>query len=250
MHGTITSRQHRIVGIFKSAARLEGEFALLDGWHLLREAVASNLDLSTIAVSAAPPTELDRTLLQLLSARCDVVTVTPSVMNALSPTRTPAGDLVTPSPALLLVAVDVQDPGNAGAIVRSAEAGGATGVLFTDSSADPWGWKALRAAMGSTFRVPVLREPDTNALLETLRHAAVRRIAAMPRSATPIHDADLRSPLAFIVGGEGGGLNQQVLEHCDERVSIPMSGRVESLNVAVASALLVYEARRQRQVNR
>jgi TrmH family RNA methyltransferase len=261
MHRTITSRQHRIVAMFKSAARRDGELALLDGWHLLREAAAAHLDITTVAVSIPPPTALDQTLLQQLSRGCEVVTVTPSVMKALSPARTPAGvvalarprqaaigDLLTPSPALLLVAVEVQDPGNAGAIVRSAEAGGATGALFTGSSADPWGWKALRAAMGSTFRVPVLRQADTIAMLDTLQQAAAKRIAAIPRGTISMHEADLRAPLAFIVGGEGGGLDQEVLDHCDERVSIPMSGRVESLNVAVAAALLVYEARRQRHI--
>jgi TrmH family RNA methyltransferase len=142
--------------------------------------------------------------------------------------------------------MDSQDPGNVGAIVRSAEAGGASGVQFTGSSADPWGWKALRAAMGSTFRVPVLRQPDSAVALAHLRDAGLALLATVPRDGTPMLDVDMRGPLTLILGGEGRGLDQTTMDAADQRVSIPMSGEVESLNVAVAAGLLVYEARRQR----
>jgi TrmH family RNA methyltransferase len=255
----ITSRQHRIVSAFKSAARREGELALLDGWHLLHEAFSSQLEITTVAVSDSTPTDRDRTLLTRLSHTCDVVTVTAAVMQALSPARTPSGvvalarprlakmrDVLSPTPSLTLVAVDVQDPGNAGAIVRSAEAGGATGVVFTGATADPWGWKALRSAMGSTFRVPLLRDPDPIVVLEGLRKAGLSLVAAAPHAVTSMHDDDFRHALAFVLGGEGRGLDRSILDRTDRQVAIPMSGGVESLNVAVAAALLVYEARRQR----
>ena len=180
-------------------------------------------------------------------------------MAALSPARTPAGvvslarprassvnDLLTPSPALVVVAVDVQDPGNVGAIVRSAEAGGATGVLFTGASADPWGWKALRAAMGSTFRMPVRREPDTRVALDRLREAGLCAIAAVPRGAEPMHRVDLRRAVALVFGGRAAGSNRRSSMPLTERISIPMSMAVDSLNVAVAAAVLIYEVRRQR----
>jgi RNA methyltransferase, TrmH family len=257
----ITSRQHRVVRDFKAAAQRETEDALLDGWHLLHDAFASGLEITVVAVSAQPGAERDRTLLAHLGRSSEVVTVTASVMNALSPTRTPSGivalarpprihvqDLLIPAPPLVLVAVDVQDPGNAGAIVRSAEAGGATGVLLVGASADPWGWKALRASMGSTFRLPVVRAADGMSALRTLQQAGLTRIAAVPRGATPMPAANLRRPIALVLGGEGAGLDESILAHCDERVSIPMSGKAESLNVAVAAALLVYESRRQRLV--
>jgi TrmH family RNA methyltransferase len=254
----ITSRQHPIVRAFKAAARGDAE-VLIDGWHLLHEATDAGLTISTIALLGAPQDPEDRHLLERLSRTGTVVTVSPAVMNAMSPVRTPSGvvalgaarraaliDVLTPPPALVVVAIDVQDPGNAGAIVRSAEAGGASGVLFTGGSADPWGWKALRAAMGSTFRLPVVREPDVRQACAELQRAGLRLRAAVAHGGVPLERVDLRPATALLLGGEGGGLTQELLLLADEHVMIPMAAPVESLNVAVAAALLVYEARRQR----
>lgn len=156
---------------------------------------------------------------------------------------------MTPEPALLVLAVDMQDPGNVGAIVRSAEAGGATGVALAGSTADPWGWKALRAAMGSTFRIPIVSTRDAQALCEELRSAGVAVLATVPRGGVAMASVDFRAPTALVIGGEGAGLPPELIECADARVSIPMKPPVESLNAAVAAALLVFEARRQREVS-
>lgn len=256
----VTSRQHRSVHAFKLAARREGDLALLDGWHLLHEAAAADIEIAAVAVSQEPPDARDAALLRRLARESEVVTVTMAVMNAISPARTPTGiaalarprtrtmrETLSPSPALVIVAVDVQDPGNAGAIVRSAEAGGATGVILAGASADPWGWKALRAGMGSTFRLPVVRETDVDAVLAALREAQVALLASVPRDAASMHEVDLRGSVALLLGSEGAGLAPAIVERADQRVAIPMDGAVDSLNVAVAAALLVYEARRQRR---
>lgn len=255
----ITSRQHSIVQAFKSAARGESDAALLDGWHLLHDAAAADLAIRTIALTGTPPTSREARLIDQLARRCDVFTVTSAVMDAISPVRSPAGvvalaarrthvlrDLVQPEPALLIVASDVQDPGNVGAIVRSAEAGGATGALFAGTSADPWGWKPLRAAMGSMFRLPVMRMSETLPLAE-LRGLGLKLVATVPRGGTTLQHVDLRPPTAVILGAEGSGLDPQLLSVADEQLSIPMRSPVESLNVAVAAGLLIYEARRQRE---
>ena len=254
----ITSRQHPIVRAFKTAARGDAD-VLIDGWHLLHDASEAGLEIFTIAIIDAPQEAANLSLLQQLSRRGNVVTVSRAVMDALSPVRTPSGvvalatarrstltQVLTPSPALVVVAVDVQDPGNAGAIIRSAEAGGATGVVFTGASADPWGWKALRAAMGSTFRLPVAREPDVSHACGELQRAELRLRAAVNQGGIPLERVDLTDATALLLGGEGGGLTNDVLLLADEHVTIPMAPPVESLNVAVAAALLVYEARRQR----
>ena len=180
-------------------------------------------------------------------------------MNAISPVRTPAGvvalatrreypleRLLQPAPALVVLAADIQDPGNVGAIVRSAEAGGATGVLLTGASSDPWGWKALRAAMGSTFRLPIFRSRGDTPLAD-LRSRGLTIIATVPRGGTEMHRVDLRTPTVIVIGSEGAGLDERLVRAADVELSIPMHGPVESLNVAVAAALLVYEARRQRE---
>jgi TrmH family RNA methyltransferase len=113
------------------------------------------------------------------------------------------------------------------------------------ASADPFGWKALRGAMGSTFRIPVARQPIEDAL-RAARGAGVRVFATIARGGTPLPQCDLTGPAAILLGGEGGGLPASWLDAADERLTIPMRGQVESLNVAIAAALILYEASRQR----
>jgi TrmH family RNA methyltransferase len=124
-----------------------------------------------------------------------------------------------------------------------------TGVIFCGASVDPWGWKPLRAAMGSTFRLPVAREAAATNVVTALKQAGLRVAATIPRGGVPMHDATLDDGLAILVGGEGEGLPASLVGSADMTLSIPMSGAVESLNVAVAAAVLVYEARRQRGVD-
>ena len=154
--------------------------------------------------------------------------------------------MLQPAPALVLAATGLQDPGNAGAIIRSAAAAGATGVVLDESSADPWGWKALRASMGSAFHVPVLRSRGIGSLIKEWRTAGLRIAATVPRGGTPMHNVDFTPPMALLLGGEGAGLPDATVESADVRVTIPMRGGIESLNAAVAAAVLLYEAQRQR----
>ena len=141
--------------------------------------------------------------------------------------------------------MDVQDPGNMGAVVRAAEAAGATGVIASGASADPFGWKALRGAMGSTFRLPVLRVPDVEEVLRACRGHGLRIIATALRG-TPVTEVALDGACAVLLGAEGTGLPHALVDAADTRLTIPMQAPVESLNVAVAAGIILYEARRQR----
>ena len=170
-------------------------------------------------------------LLKVASARI------PSVSSA---------SVLRPAPALVLAATGLQDPGNAGAIIRSAAAAGATGVVLDELSADPWGWKALRASMGSAFHLPVVRSRALEQLIASWRDAGIRIIATVPRGGMSMYDVDFTQPAAVLMGGEGSGLPEGLLTAADIRVSIPMKGAIESLNAAVAAAVLLYEAQRQR----
>jgi TrmH family RNA methyltransferase len=257
----ITSRQHPLVHAFKDAARGDDTMrALLDGWHLVHDAVDAGITLTAVAITGTPSSPRDTALVDRLARQTDVFAVTPSVMDAMSPVRTPSGivalairhpsplpRLFEPRPALIVLADDIQDPGNVGAIVRSVEAGGGTGVLFTGASADPWGWKALRASMGSTFRLPVASVRDATAAIDAVRRAGLAVIATVPRAGVSPHEVDLRRSCALLVGAEGAGLGDELVRQADEALTIPMRAPVESLNVAVAAALLIYEARRQRE---
>lgn len=255
----ITSRQHPIVKQCRAVRRGDDPRLLLDGWHLLADALAADVRIDTVAVRRDALGAHAGTLASAKQRGAAVLEVADAVMEMLSPVRASSGvvalaarpvvdvrTVALPVPALVVVAVGLQDPGNVGAIVRSADAGGATGVLLDEASADPWGWKALRASMGSAFRIPVVRDAHVMTHLARWRAEGVHVVAADPRGATSLYDADLLRPLAIVLGGEGAGLSQAVLAQAETRLRIPMRPNVESLNVAVAAALLVYEAARQR----
>lgn len=252
---TITSRRHPLVQACREARTGgPGQPLLIDGWHLLVEAVQAGLAVDAVAVSRpSDEAAAARALELLVSAGAQVVRATDDVVQAMSPVRTASGvvalarrpplalaRVLAPAPALVLVAVDVQDPGNLGALVRTAEAAGATGLVAAGVSADPLGWKALRASMGSAFRLPLAREADTAAALEALAAAGVALVALVPRGGARLDDVDARRPLALVVGGEGPGLSQALAARADARVTLPMRRPVESLNVAVAGALALY----------
>jgi TrmH family RNA methyltransferase len=258
---SITSRRNPIVKRYREVADGEVQgLLLLDGPHLIEEAEQAQISIQAIACS---PRGLDLPgvaplLERLLTAGVPTWSVTDEVMRAMSPVQSPAGivalaerptltlaQALARAPQLVLVAAGVQDPGNVGAIVRAAEAGGATAAVFAGATADPFGWKALRGSMGSSFRLPVVACGVSQALAAA-RAIGLRVVATTARGTRSLFDADLRGPLAFFVGGEGAGLPDGVIQAADETIRIPMRKPVESLNVAVASALLVYEASRQR----
>ena len=254
----ITSRHHPIVKEFREAAH-GGTLMLLDGWHLLTEAVNAGVIVETLAV-CGPPTADEQTLIaRAQRANARVVEVSGAVLNALSPVNSPTGVVATarkpvaeaalmllPAPALVLAGLGIQDPGNTGAVIRSAAAAGATGVIADEATADPWGWKALRASMGGVVHLPVTRSRNPMATLSGWQASGVRLIAAVPRDGISMYELDLTQPLAILMGSEGPGLPADVLAAADARLTIPMNDRIESLNVAVAAALILYEAKRQR----
>ena len=235
---------------------------LLDGPHLVADALAAGLPLESAAVlSTALERPEIRTLMAALErAGVDVVVTTAQVMAAVSPSdrRAPSSPsrrgpppmprrLYAGAAPLVLIAHDVQDPGNLGAIVRVAEAGRATSVIAAGACADPFGWKALRGSMGSALRLPIGTAADAAAAVAEARRHGCRIIATVPRGGRSLFDVDLRGAAAILIGGEGPGLDAATIAQADERLTIPMQAPVESLNAAVAAALVVYEARRQRR---
>ena len=255
----ISSRQNPLVRRFRALANGSApggaQHILLDGEHLLREAVASRIPIDVAAFSDPLP-ELAGDVARH-GAR--VVVVSKPVLQAISPVRTPSGVVAIARrpgtsleralerrPQLVFLLHDVQDPGNVGAIVRTGEACGATGIVAGEGTADPYGWKALRGSMGSTFRVPIASRVPLLEAAHAARTTGVRVLAAVPRDGYALHETDLRSPFAILLGGEGSGLPGSLLEAADATLSIPMRPPVESLNVGIAAALIAYEASRQR----
>jgi len=261
---TITSRQNPLVARFRTAARGDiGGVLLLDGAHLVGDAMAAAVTFQLAAVTPASIEQPEvRALADALAGDgVEVITVSASVMEAASPVKTPSGivalaerpsmdvDRLYAGPAaFVLIAIDVQDPGNLGALVRVAEAAGATGFVAAGGSANPFGWKALRGSMGSALRLPIASEIAADEAVAEARRRGCRVIAAVPRAGQPLFDADLTGPIAVLIGGEGQGLSSAITGAADDRITIPMQPPVESLNAAVTAALLLYEARRQRGI--
>jgi TrmH family RNA methyltransferase len=260
----LTSRQHPVVRQFREvAADPDGALVLLDGAHLIRDAVAAGIVIRTVLVTSdflsTAPVDDRGVVDHVRRAGAVVHEATASVLDAASPVRTSSGIAAlaewtpaplaatfTPAPALVLGLVDVQDPGNLGAIVRSADALGATGVAALDRSAHPGGWKALRGAMGSTFRLPVARADHAGAVRDA-RAAGLRVAVTTLDEALPLDRADLTRPTLVLLGNEGAGLPSEIVSAADDRIRVTMRAGVESLNVAATAALVLYEAARQRR---
>jgi TrmH family RNA methyltransferase len=241
---------------FQGHARLCGGLVAIEGDHLLSEALRSGLVLKTVFLSERR--ELPRTVPRGI----EVLRMTDDVFASVVETQSPQGiaallvppvrtfDDVMGSPAappLILIAAGLQDPGNLGTLVRSAEAFGATGVLTTPGTVSAWNQKALRASVGSVFRMPVVAAA-ANEIAE-LHLRGVRLIAAVGTDDFGVkaaHEMDLTSPCALLIGNEGAGLAAEWMELAKAQVTIPCPGAVESLNAAVAGSLLLYEASRQR----
>ena len=267
---TITSRQHPLVQRCRAIARRRdgaGADVLLDGLHLVAEALTAGVPISHALIgqrlfrngtAAALVTGLER-------AGVDLFEATDAVADAASPVRTPTGVVAIAQVRALALAValgargaslptplvagvvDVQDPGNVGAIVRAAEAAGATGVVVCGTSADPFGWKALRGSMGSVFRMPVAVLPDLDEVISAAKTAGLWVLAASPGGGRTLYDVDLARPLMVLMGGEGGGLPDSAMSAADDRIRIPMPPFIDSLNVAVAAGVILFEAHRQRR---
>ncbi|MDR3747507.1 MAG: RNA methyltransferase [Acidobacteriota bacterium] len=234
----------------------EGEIAI-EGMHLVEEAIRSGLKLSTVFFSESAR-ERAHKLLPQLAAHTEALLLPDDVFASAVPSETPQGiaalvrvkvfafdDLFAPSPPLLVATTGLQDPGNLGTIARSAEAFDVTGLLLGERTVSPWNWKAVRASAGSLFRVPMLKVGLAKALSE-IKARGARVLATSSHKGISIAEADLRGPVAVVIGSEGAGVPKDVLALADGVVAIPQSARVESLNAAIAASILLYEAARQR----
>ncbi len=174
-------------------------------------------------------------------------TVSPQGMAAIAPMPQSDDQLtarVLAAGGAVLVLVGVADPGNAGTLLRIAEAAGVGGVLFCDEAVDPFAPKCVRASAGSIFHVPVMSGLRAVDELHTVARHGGRRIGASARRGAPHHAVDLRGPVAVVLGSEAHGLPAEVEALVDEWTHVPMAGHVESLNVAVTGALVLFERQR------
>jgi TrmH family RNA methyltransferase len=246
----------------RSARRSEGAF-VVEGTNVLEAALDGEADIE--ALYAAPEAESECPALLDRAGRRGIIvhrlgpgvlervagTVTPQPVLAIARRRPPAlADLTAAGegaePRLLVVGVDVRDPGNGGTLIRSAEAAGAHGVIFCRGSVDVTNPKTVRASAGALFHVPVVEGCDPQEVLGVLGDLGLQRIAAVAHGGERPDRVDLARPVALVFGNEASGLPAEVLAGVDTAVTIPMPGRSESLNLGMAASILLYEARRQR----
>ncbi len=285
-HGdTISSRDNKWLKLFRAALRgtgpRTGEAIGVEGPKFIEDALRSGLEADALLVSESGERHAAAVLRAASEseagiARGRVLRTTDKLFEGVAGTDAPQGiaalfrqpewsledvlrgaGTMRESAALVIVLAEVQDPGNVGTALRSAEAFGATGAIATRGTADPWSPKALRASAGSALRLPVMRGLAIPILLAQLRMAGVKIHAARSAPGAAVAyaggaageislQADLREPAAIFVGSEGSGVPEQVLHAADAIISIPTSAAVESLNAGVAASIVLYEAARRR----
>ncbi|MEU0496230.1 RNA methyltransferase [Mycobacterium sp. NPDC006124] len=249
----LTEKSNRVAAAIKlqrPAGRRHAARFLAEGPNLVESALRRGLVDEVFVTEAAAERFGD------LLVDAPVHPVTDRAAKALSDTVTPVGLVavcrapsasladVLSTPRLIAVAVDTSDPGNAGTLIRLADAMGADALILAGDGVDPYNAKCLRASAGSIFSVPVVEAPDTLSLVRDMVYAGLVVMAATLDGERSIDELDLAVPTAWLFGSEAHGLPVDVAEAADVRVRIPMRGSAESLNVAAAAAICLYESSR------
>jgi TrmH family RNA methyltransferase len=252
----LTERSTRVVAAVKlhrQVARRRAKRFLAEGLNLVEAAAARGLVHDVFVTESAA----QRYSSFLGTAQWPVHLVTDRAAKALSDTVTPAGlvaecempstrlqDVLAGAPQLVAVPVEISEPRNAGTVIRVADAMGAAAVVLGGHSVDPYNGKCLRASAGSIFSIPIVVAPDAHAAVSALRTAGLQILATTVDGETSLDHADLAPPTAWLFGPESHGLPAEIADGADHRVRIPMSGGAESLNVASAAAICLYQSAR------
>jgi RNA methyltransferase, TrmH family len=248
----------------KRALRQRARSFIVEGPQALTEALACGATLTEVFVTREGKARLDELAGPAGLPGPAVHVVSGEVMASLAQTVTPQGmlgvcgfvdvplaELTRADPSLAVVLAHVRDPGNAGTVLRTADAAGADGVIFSSASVDPYNGKCVRASAGSLFHLPVVVGPDPAEAAAALRAAGLRILAADGRGRRTLDElagaGDLASPTAWLFGNEAWGLPGDVLDLADEAVAVPIYGRAESLNLAAAAAVCLYASAREQR---
>jgi RNA methyltransferase, TrmH family len=252
----LTERSARVaaaVKLHRHVGRRRANQFLAEGPNLVEAASARGLVRDVFVTELAA----QRHATLLATQRCPVHVVDERAAKALSDTVTPAGlvavcdipatglrEALAGSPRLVAVAVEISEPGNAGTLIRLADAMGAAAVILAGHSVDPYNGKCLRASAGSIFSLPVVATPDIETVLTAAHDAGLQVLATTVDGGTRLDQAGelLAEPTAWLFGPESHGLSEEVTDQADLRVCIPMSGGAESLNVAAAAAICLYQS--------
>ncbi|HEY6805124.1 MAG TPA: RNA methyltransferase [Pyrinomonadaceae bacterium] len=235
----------------------------IEGLRLAEESLRSELEIEAVIFSEelARKERASEALEKIAQASARVGSVSEKLLESISFTKTPQGIVVLArrppndsanlkaklnETSLLVVLHQINNPVNVGAIIRTAEAAGVSGMIATKHTTDPFSPKALRGAMGSAFRLPIWSDVNYDELIEWCRSTGITTVASALSSAVSHTEIDWTRPTALILGPESTGLNSDEIAAAALTVRIPMAGEVESLNVSVAAGVLLFEAARQR----
>ena len=241
----------------KAKARREEGVYVAEGLRMCREYKPDDVEILYITESFGNQEENKK---WLRGFKFEIVT--DEVMHYMADTKTPQGVLAvakqkkctmedilkkTSTPKLIMILENIQDPGNLGTIIRAGEGAGITGVVMSSDTADIYNPKVIRSTMGSIYRMPFLYVEDVVSLEKKLKEKGIRSFAAHLKGENSYDQESYKGGTAFFIGNEGKGLTDQAAEAADCLIRIPMCGKVESLNAAMASGILMYEAARQRR---
>ena len=232
----------------------------------MTEALASGAGISDLFVTVPAQSRHHDLVTAVAAAGVPVHVVSGEVMSELAQTVTPQGLLavcgfidvplaaaLSPVPRLVALLANVRDPGNAGTVLRTADAAGAQAVVFADASVDPYNGKCVRASAGSLFHLPVVVGVRLTEAVSELRDAGLRIVAADGRAGRSLDEPDVRqrlaAPIAWVFGNEAWGLPRELIALTDEAVAVPIYGRAESLNLATAAAVCLYASAQSQRVN-
>lgn len=238
---------------------------LAEGVRLVEECANANwpVEICIYTEEAATRERVKAIIEQLSTTDCRMVVVPEELYNKIADTEQPQGIMAalkkrqltieqmlvsTDKLALLVVLDGIQDPGNAGTIIRTADAAGCDGVIALKGSADIYSGKTVRATMGSLFHLPVIEGLSYSELILKLKQADIKLLATCLQQSAVYYQADFNRPVAVILGNEGQGVSQELIGAADACLTIPLIGQAESLNVAVAAGVILYEAVRQRTI--
>jgi RNA methyltransferase, TrmH family len=249
---------------FARAERTEDGSCAIEGLRIVEEAIRSGLGFRAVFFKESAQNMAER-LLPQIGANVDTLLLPDKLFDGTVPSDTPQGvaalvrvkefslpdvlERLHVGPAIVLAGL--QDPGNLGTILRSAEAFGCAGVVLGEGTVSPFNSKVIRASAGSIFRLPVIGKAagGLEEISAKLRAQGVRLIATSSHKGTPLDQANLTGPSAVFIGSEGSGLPRAVLAQADELIAIPHVPQVESLNAGVAGSIVLYEAARQRRIS-
>lgn len=233
-----------------------------EGVRLIEEVCSADWQVETcFYTEAVVSNKRAESLLNLLQEKpCRMVKVSEAVYHKMSDTEQPQGimaivkkgghllsTILAADKAFIVILDAVQDPGNLGTVIRTADAAGASGVVLTKGCTDLYSSKAVRATMGSLFHLPIVDGVSYDELIRSLQEKNIHMIATSLTSSSLYYEADFNQPVAVIFGNEGNGVSEELLCKANSRIFIPLLGRAESLNVAASAAVILYEAVRQRR---